>query len=150
MIDASVLVQLTTQAASDGVQQLVVGAIIQHEDKVLLLKRPNDDFMGGIFELPSGKVEGSETLDNATIREVEEETGLAVTDITQYVGSFDYTSGSGRTSRQLNFSVTVVDTDDVRLTEHDSYLWASLSDELPVTEAVRDVLERFRRLRLPG
>jgi 8-oxo-dGTP diphosphatase len=55
MIDASVLEKLTVQAANDGVQQLVVGAIVQDENKVLLLKRPEDDFMGGIFELTSGK-----------------------------------------------------------------------------------------------
>ncbi len=56
MIDASVLEKLTIQAANDGVQQLVVDAIVQDENKVLLLKRPEDDSMGGIFELPSGKI----------------------------------------------------------------------------------------------
>ncbi|HSZ29297.1 MAG TPA: NUDIX domain-containing protein [Pseudonocardiaceae bacterium] len=87
MIDAFVLEKLTIQAANDGVQQLVIGAIVQDKNKVLLLKRPEDDFMGGIFELPSGKVEGDETLDVALIREVDEETGLAITDIHEYVGS---------------------------------------------------------------
>lgn len=147
MIDASVLNQLTAQAASDGVQQLVVGAIVQDGNKVLLLKRPDDDFMGGIFELPSGKVEGTETLDVATIREVEEETGLTVTDFTEYIGSFDYISGSGKKSRQFNFLVVVGDVEEVRLSEHDSYHWASLDDELPVTDAVKDVFEKYRQLR---
>jgi 8-oxo-dGTP diphosphatase len=145
MIDASVLEQLVTEAANDGVQQLVVGAIVPDADKVLLLKRPEDDFMGGIFELPSGKVEGTETLDVATTREVEEETGLVVSDITEYIGSFDYTSGSGKKSRQFNFAVTVADAEEVKLTEHDTYVWASLNDELPVTDAVKEVFEKYRQ-----
>ncbi|WP_155984776.1 NUDIX hydrolase [Saccharomonospora piscinae] len=140
MIDASVLAELTAQAASDGVRQLVVGAVVRADDKVLLLKRPADDFLGGIYELPSGKVEGDETLDAALIREVAEETGLTVTDLVAYLGSFDYTSGSGRKSRQFNFAVSVEMAEPVRLTEHDSYLWASLDEQLPVTGEVNEIV----------
>ncbi|WP_282771085.1 NUDIX hydrolase, partial [Saccharomonospora viridis] len=107
MIDASVFAELAAHATGDGVQQLVVGAVVQADGKVLLLKRPADDFMGGIYELPSGKVEGGEKLDAALVREVAEETGLTVTDIVAYLGSFDYTSGSGKKSRQFNFAVGV-------------------------------------------
>ncbi|EHR48727.1 Zn-finger containing NTP pyrophosphohydrolase [Saccharomonospora marina XMU15] len=146
MIDASVLEELTAEAANDGVQQLVVGAIVRADDKVLLLKRPADDFMGGIYELPSGKVEGEETLDAALIREVAEETGLTVTDIVAYLGSFDYTSGSGKKSRQFNFAVSVARSEPVRLTEHDLYLWASLDEQPPVTDAVKEIVQTYRGL----
>jgi 8-oxo-dGTP diphosphatase len=74
---------------------------------VLLLKRPANDFMGGIFELPSGKVEPGEDLKPALAREVEEETGLTVAVAMAYLGRFDYTSGSGKKSRQFDFVVTV-------------------------------------------
>ena len=73
-------------AAADGIQQLVVGGIVQHGNDVLLLKRPEADFMGGIWELPSGKVENSESLGQSLTREVLEETGLTVTDITASLG----------------------------------------------------------------
>lgn len=144
MIDVSVLRELMNQAANDGVQQLVVGAIVQADDKVLLLKRPADDFMGGIYELPSGKVEAAETLDAALIREVDEETGLTVTDIADYLGSFDYASGSGKKSRQFNFTVTVAAAEPVTLTEHDEYLWTSLDAEPPVTDAVKQIFQTYR------
>lgn len=119
---------------------------MQAGDKVLLLKRPADDFMGGIYELPSGKVEGDETLDAALIREVGEETGLVVTGIVAYLGSFDYTSGSGKKSRQFNFAVSVEKSEPVLLTEHDSYLWASLDEQPPVTDAVKEIVQAYRGL----
>lgn len=147
MEQESLLEQLGAEAQHDGVQQLVVGAVVQHNDNVLLLQRPEDDFMGGIFELPSGKVEGGEALDTALIREVKEETGLEVAAIRDYLGSFDYTSGSGKKSRQFNFAVNVKAPEPVALTEHDAYTWTALAEEPPVTDAVKEVLSKYRGLR---
>lgn len=144
MVDPSFLQQLTAQAESDGVQQLVVGAVVQHDGNVLLLQRPADDFMGGIVELPSGKVEAGEALDVALVREVKEETGLDVAGISDYLGHFDYMSGSGKTSRQFNFAVDVSAPEPVKLEEHDSYQWTPLTEEPPVTDAVKGVLAKYR------
>ena len=144
MTESSLIEQLTAEATNDGVQQLVVGAVVAHEQAVLLLRRPVDDFMGGIYELPSGKVDPGETVDEALIREVKEETGLDVTSITNYLGNFDYTSGSGKKTRQLNFTVHVLTHGPVVLTEHDQYRWTPLAEEPPVTDAVKDVLTRYR------
>ncbi|WP_131769962.1 NUDIX hydrolase [Candidatus Protofrankia californiensis] len=143
---ASLLQQLTTESERDGVQQLVVGAVVQNGGKVLLLQRPEDDFMGGIFELPSGKVEPGEALDTALIREVKEETGLDVAAIRDYLGSFDYTSGSGKKSRQFNFAVDVASPEPVEMQEHDAFVWTPINEELPVTDAVKDVLSKYREL----
>ncbi|MDX8029375.1 NUDIX domain-containing protein [Lentzea sp. BCCO 10_0856] len=144
MIDSTLLTRLVAEAELDGVVQLVVGAIVEDGGKVLLLKRPADDFMGGIFELPSGKVEPGEDLKSALVREVEEETGLQVAVATAYLGSFDYLSGSGKKSRQFNFVVAVEATEPVVLQEHDEFLWAPIEDELPVTDAVKTVFEAYR------
>lgn len=147
MVDAQLIQRLTDDAAIDGVQQFVVGAVVQHNENVLLLQRPEDDFMGGIFELPSGKVEAGESLDVALIREVKEETGLDVSEIRDYLGTFDYLSGSGKKSRQFNFVIDVSSPEPVQLQEHDAYQWTPLTDEPPVTDAVKDVLAKFREMR---
>ncbi len=145
-MDSALIEQLTAGAESDGVQQLVVGAVVHHNGKVLLLQRPEDDFMGGIWELPSGKVEPGETLDEALTREVQEETGLGVTATRTYLGSFDYQSGSGKKSRQFNFAVDVESPEPVKLQEHDAYTWTALTEETPVTDAVRQVLTTYQGL----
>ncbi len=145
MIDSQLLRRLTTEADADGVQQLVVGGIVTSGANVLLLKRPADDFMGGIYELPSGKVDPGEALDAALVREIKEETGLDVSEIGGYLGSFDYLSGSAKLSRQFNFVVSVAATEPVTLTEHDEHAWAPVESELPVTDAVKQVFEAYRQ-----
>ncbi len=138
------LSDLVDTARADGIAQLVVGAVIVDSDRVLLLRRPAEDFMGGIYELPSGKVDPGETLDGALAREVAEETGLTVDRIGAYLGAFDYLSGSGRPSRQFTFAVTVAAPGPIKLTEHDEYRWHPLDDDPPVTEAVRSLLNSYR------
>ncbi|WP_129789146.1 NUDIX domain-containing protein [Promicromonospora panici] len=129
---------LTAQDAADGIQQQVVGAVIQDGERVLLLRRPLDDFRGGTWELPSGKVDPGESLDDALVREVAEETGLTVSGVSTYLGAFEYTSGSGKRTRQHTWAV-IVEPGEVNLTEHDEYAWA-LSGEKPVSEDVLKVL----------
>lgn len=145
MLDDALLEKLEAEAARDHVQQVVVGAVVTNDDKVLLLKRPQGDFMGGIFELPSGKVEAGEGLDSALVREVQEETGLDVATIRHYVDYFDYESGSGKKTRQFTFAVDVIDIEAVVLQEHDNYQWSPIDGDTPVTDAVKNVLAIYRR-----
>ena len=77
-------------AAGEGIEKIVVGAIISKGDKVLVLCRREDDFLGGLDELPSGHVEDGESLPDALRREVKEETGLEVDRILRLVGRLDY------------------------------------------------------------
>lgn len=104
-VGADVLANCSTQAQADGIQKLVVGAVVRIDGKFLVLERDPDDFMGGLVELPSGTVGPGEEPLTALAREVAEETGLTVSAVAKYLGSFDYTSGSGKKTRQLNFLV---------------------------------------------
>lgn len=134
---------LKQYAMQEGMDRFVVGAVIEKDGKVLLLKRPMDDFMPGILEFPSGKVEMEETLLEALNREVEEETGLKIKEVTKYLNNFDYTSKSGKKTRQFNFSIKVED-GDISLTEHDSYEWVDkeeMKEVLDISNEVRKVVE---------
>ncbi|MFI0738364.1 NUDIX domain-containing protein [Streptomyces sp. NPDC021100] len=136
---------LVRTAERDGVEKSVVGAVIADEGgKVLLLHRPADDYLGGLWEMPSGGVEPGESLIEALRREVAEETGLTVAEVGGYLGHFDYRSGSGRRTRQFNF-VAVVTGQTIRLTEHDAHLWADEGRQGEVSSAVRTVLDTWRR-----
>lgn len=120
---------LEEKAKEDGIEKIVVGAVITNEqNEVLILKRKVDDFLGGIDELPSGKLEIGETIFEGLTREVKEETNLDIEKICGYIDFFDYLSGSGKKSRQYNFWVKTKSDGDIKLTEHDQYQWLSLKD----------------------
>ncbi|MEV6778107.1 NUDIX hydrolase [Streptomyces syringium] len=143
-LDTALLDDLACAAERDGIAKTVVGAVIADADgKILLLHRPADDYLGGLWELPSGGVDDGETLIEALRREVAEETGLTVTAIGGYLGHFDYRSGSGRATRQFNFAATVTG-ETVTLTEHDAHLWADSTQQNQVSSAVRTILDAWR------
>ncbi|MGW5789213.1 NUDIX domain-containing protein [Saccharopolyspora sp. NPDC003752] len=133
---------LSERDDADGIQQQVVGAVIDRGGEVLFLQRPDDDWRGGTWELPSGKVEPGEGLIAGLHREVQEETGLQIAEITGYLGAFDYVSGSGKRSRQHTWSVTVVNAGAVRLTEHDAHAWAAADDAPPVSSEVENLVNQ--------
>jgi mutator protein MutT len=54
-----------------------VGAVVVHEGRVLLIRRGKEPLRGR-WLVPGGTVEWGETLQEAVVREVEEETGLVV------------------------------------------------------------------------
>jgi 8-oxo-dGTP diphosphatase len=57
----------------------VVLAYIERDGQVLLTRRPAGTHLAGCWEFPGGKIEPGETPQQALIREVDEEIGLAVT-----------------------------------------------------------------------
>ena len=136
---------LIRKGKQEGIVKNVVGAIILNEkNKVLMMSRKTDDFMGGIDELPSGNMEQGENIYDALVREVKEETNLDIVNVKSYIGSFDYISGSGKKSRQYNFVLDVKNTENIILTEHDEYKWLTIEEirkSNKITDEVKYILE---------
>ncbi|MFD4402324.1 NUDIX hydrolase [Nocardia sp. NPDC058499] len=133
----------------DGVG-LRVGAIIDRGGEVLLLELPSTGPIRPTRKLPGATVEPGESVTGALIRGVQEETGLAVTDIRHHVGDFDYLSPAGKPVRRLHFAVEVESPGPVVLGAHASYVWAPLnSGDLSVTSSVQKILDTYRELVYP-
>ena len=143
-MNAETLERLLLDTRAQGIERVVAGAVIRNNGTVLLLKRAQSDYLGGIYELPSGRVEAGEGLAQALRREVAEETGLEVVGIGPYLGYFDYPSGSGVLTRQLNFLVTVRPTESgIRLSpEHETFVWVDKAGlaEYPVSQQVQALI----------
>ncbi len=68
-----------TNDGTPGLMLLVVAAALVDADRrVLLQQRPAGKSLAGLWEFPGGKVEAGETPEEALIRELEEELGIAV------------------------------------------------------------------------
>jgi len=71
-------IEITTTSRRYPARPVVgVGAVVVHEGKVLLVQRGHEPLMG-YWSIPGGAVETGERLEQALLREVMEETGLAV------------------------------------------------------------------------
>jgi A/G-specific adenine glycosylase len=56
----------------------VVVAVIYKKGRILIDKRKPDGLLGGLWELPGGKVKSGESLEAALMREVREELGVGI------------------------------------------------------------------------
>lgn len=143
---------LLEKGKEEGIEKNVVGAVIQDKNnKVLIMTRKTDDFMGGIDELPSGNMETDEDILTALTREVKEETNLELEEIVCYINSFDYKSGSGKNARQYNFEIKVKSTENILLTEHDSYSWEDFNEIMKnekITKQVKETIIKYFDKRL--
>lgn len=145
MMNSEIYNTLVEEAKRQRIYRYVVAAVVSRGSRVLLLKRPKIEFMGGIYELPSGMVEEGESLDAALSRELFEETGLELDEIKRYLGHFDYLARGGRMTRQFNFEVSVRE-GDLRLSEHESYAWIDKKEmnSYPITDSVKTILQQAR------
>ncbi len=55
---------------------VVAAALIDAQSRIFVQQRPLGKSMGGLWEFPGGKVEPSESPENALIRELREELGI--------------------------------------------------------------------------
>jgi len=136
------------------VQKVVVAAIIIQDQKILLLQRKDDEeSFAGYWELPGGKKDDLELVSDALIREVEEETNLAVAESYPF-NVFNYTLEKGdhlRDTTQINHIVTVSEGAAEIGEDHQDLKWATIDyiESLKISDETRHALElAFEELEL--
>jgi len=102
---------------------LVARAIIKFGNEILLVRRSETDTRSGFYELPGGMVDPGESLEEAVVREVKEETGIEISNI-KFKETNSYMVGDDR--HLSGIFIAEVTTDQVVLShEHDDYKWVS-------------------------
>ena len=84
-----------------------VGGIVFKGDKVLLIQRGTPP-RAGQWSIPGGKQEWGETVSEALVREVHEETGVTMT-VGGFVDVIDYLTPADPTQKQEGFHYTLLD-----------------------------------------
>ena len=140
-----------------------VSVALIHRDRVLLLLRASDTKSGaGLWQLPGGKLEASESPIRAALREMQEELGWHPPEAaTQHIAELADVWLPASTKRALSMSVYLVELPPeaappaVTLSaEHDEYRWVDIRAPVSlnmfgVTERVLRLLRRYRLLHQP-
>ena len=127
-----------------------VGAIIVSEGKILLERRKNEPSRGK-WSIPGGLVELGESVEQAVIREVKEETGLDVEapcliDVVDNI-SFDQKGKVKHHYVIVDFLVNIRGGLAKAASDADELKWVPLSEveEYDLTKSFRDFFQRNRR-----
>jgi len=128
-VTTDLLHQLVAGSHAEGTPRLGVAAVIEHDDRVLLIAHPGDDFDCS-YEPPTDLVLPGETLLDALARTVTVTTGLDLHDVTGYLGHHDHPGTDGQVVRVFHLAVTVTDPHQVCRSCHVGHWWAD-PDHLP-------------------
>jgi 8-oxo-dGTP diphosphatase len=124
---------------------IVAAAVIQEAGAILLVQRPDDAEMGGLWEFPGGKLEPGETGEAALARELREELGISVA-VDALYHTTDYHYPTGRQVRLLFYHTHIV-AGDLQLLWGQAYRWVAPADlpAYPVPAADAEVVARLAR-----
>lgn len=116
----------------DRKHRFVAHGLIERDGTYLVLRRRDDRYLGGQWDVPGGTVEEGESPAQAAVRECLEETGLHAV-AGEQVSHFQNrdTKGSHVTFHTLTYRLRLTDGDGrVRLSpeEHDEFRWLRPAD----------------------
>ena len=103
----------------------VVVAIIKKNNHYLIAKRNRDKYMGLMWEFPGGKVEGSETFEEALSREILEELNVSIT-IHNKIAEEKYKDDE--IDIVLHYFVCTINQGELILSEHEAIEWVAKED----------------------
>ena len=121
-----------------------VGAVIKDDTGRLLLVKRGHEPGKGLWSIPGGRVEAGESDAAALVREVREETGLAVTP-GRLIGSVRRAAGNGGVFEIRDYAAAVTGGALVPGDDADDAVWAGPAelDTLPLTDGLLDALRSW-------
>jgi A/G-specific adenine glycosylase len=104
---------------------MVTAGVMMQDNKVLLCQRPNEKLLGGLWEFPGGKQEENESLQQALIRELDEELQIQVS-VGEKIGVYEHAFTHFRITLHA-FFCTIHDGEPTPVEAQDMQ-WVSLAD----------------------
>lgn len=126
----------------------VVAAIIKKDGKIFAAQRGYGEFRDG-WEFPGGKVEKEETLEEALIREIQEELHVLIK-IDRYFDHVDHEYPSF--ILHMDCFICSLQEGEIKMDVHEAYRWLNLSelDQVEWLPADVQVVEKLKHEDLMG
>ena len=124
----------------------VTAAVIQQDNKVMIVQRPQDGLLGGMWEFPGGKREPGEELAACLRREIIEELGAEIK-IRSPFGIFKHAYTHFRVT--LHAFLCTLNGSQPQLKEHTDLRWVLPEDldEFPMGKIDRQIANKLRQSR---
>lgn len=123
-------------------QQIGVKAIIEHDNKILLIKRSAKyEHLSDAWDIPGGRTEFSEEPEAGLRREIKEETGLELDEIKQILDASTVFKNEEKQIVRITYLCTVKE-ESIQLShEHTEMQWVS-KDKLNTIEFKDTILKK--------
>jgi A/G-specific adenine glycosylase len=117
--------------------------IIYHKNKLLILQRPQNKMLGGLWEFPGGKIELGESKEVAAVREIKEETNLSILS-PDYIGEVKHQYSHFKVTISL-FLKKVNSISTLKIKEN--YVWTTMQglDNFALPKANNKMLELLNK-----
>lgn len=124
--------------------KVVTAAVLIKSGKCLIAKRPNNDSLAGLWELPGGKVEPGESPETCLKREMMEELCIKV-DVGRFFYESVYNYDRGTISLQAYITTWVAG--EFKLLFHDELAWVDNTtvDDYIYAPADIPIIEKVKR-----
>lgn len=124
----------------------VVAAVIRHQESFLACRRATHKSLAGKWEFPGGKVEASETDEDALEREILEELGVKIT-VSDFVLKTSQNQGESQIE-MFTYLASLAAERPTQSSDHDQMKWLSIGElsncdwaelDIPVVEKLLDL-----------
>ena len=132
----AILSELSARIVQKPIVNVVGGVIVNSNKKILACRRAEDQVMAGYWELPGGKIDGSETNIQALKRELNEELKLFIDDF-EPIDCVQHDYGSMIVN--LEFFSCHVDEPKISMSVHDEIRWISEDEAISLNWLPADV-----------
>ncbi|MCK5332819.1 NUDIX hydrolase [Candidatus Parcubacteria bacterium] len=128
------------------IQQVSIKSLLCRDEKVLLLKTPTQ-----IWEMPGGRIDWGENVNQAFYREIEEEIGFKNVKLGKLINTWSFNSLRDNINHHfIIFDFEILTNEDIiRLSdEHVEYKWVSLDEfeQMDMREGHKETLRKFFKL----
>lgn len=130
------------------IQQVSIKGLLCRDGKVLVIKSAKTGTKPGKWELPGGRMDFGETVEQTFKREMKEELGLSKVKLGKFINIWSFTSVRGKFNHHFVILDFVISTDenDIKLSfEHTEYKWIGIKEvsKLKMRSGHKDSIKKF-------